>query len=76
MGFPIQNPEGPNATAFVGPDCLVRSSGFTCPRYGVGFLDILPHLQMLCACLHHFVGPADLYNQGTDKLLRCFLGIA
>ena len=32
MGFPLQNPEGPNSTAFVGAECIARSGGFTCPR--------------------------------------------
>ena len=32
MGFPQQMAEGPSAAVFVGLECKMRSSAFTCPR--------------------------------------------
>ena len=47
MGFPQKAADGPTAVAFVGPDCLLQSGGFTCPRCKARVVD-LPSTCHVC----------------------------
>ena len=47
MGFPQRAADGPTAVAFVGPECLLQSGGFTCPRCKARVID-LPSTCHVC----------------------------
>ena len=47
MGFPQRAADGPTAVAFVGPECLLQSGGFTCPRCKARVVD-LPSTCHVC----------------------------
>ncbi|KAL3163240.1 hypothetical protein ABBQ32_009640 [Trebouxia sp. C0010 RCD-2024] len=78
MGFPQKAADGPTAVAFVGPECLLQSGGFTCPRCKARVVD-LPTTCHVCgltlvsssqlARSYHHLFPVKPFQEVPSNLL-------